>query len=171
MTTPGLSFRLRAIRVGRWLFADLRQLIAVVLLVATGWMIYDEAFRAWDPNRWRPAIAVESPVFAQVCGAHGSWHVLLIWDGIDAPWRLYFERRSYLGNAGYHHSTGIESRGFAFVVLPHRVNDGDYILDPYAAVALPYWFVAVGNSAWLAWRLRKRRPLLSTESALPPTPV
>lgn len=171
MITPGLSFRLRAIRVGRWLFADLRQLIAIVLLVATGWMIYDEAFRTRDPNRWRPAIAVESPVFAQVCGAHGSWHVLLIWDGIDAPWRLYFERRSYLGNAGYHHSKGMEALGFAFVVLPHRVNDGDYILNPYAAVALPYWFVAVGSSAWLAWRLRKRKPLLSTDSALPPTPV
>lgn len=171
MTTPSLSIRLRAMRVGRWLFVDLRQSIAVLLLVVTGWMIYDEAFRAWDPNRWRPAIAMESPVFAQVCGAHGSWHVLLIWNGIEGPWRLYCERRSYLGNARYHHSTGIEALGFAFVVLPHRVNGGDYLLNPYAAVALPYWFVAVASSAWLAYRLRKRQPLPMTDSALPPTSV
>ena len=165
------TFRMRAIRIGQWLFADLRQLIAVVLLMATAWMICDEAFRAWNPNRWRPAIAVESPVFVQICGSHASWHVLVAWQGTAAPWRLHFERRSYLGNAGYHHSTGIEALGFALVVLTHRFDGGDYLMEPYAAMAIPYWFFAVVVSTWLVCRLRKRQLFLTNDSARPPTPV
>lgn len=171
MTFTDSTFRMRTIRVGRWLFADLRLLLAVVLLAATGWKIFDEAFRWPNPNRWRPAVAVESPVFVQVCGARGSWQALAIWQGLEAPWRLHWERRSYIGNAGHHHAMGIDALGFALVILPRHFNGGDYEVYPYVAVALPYWFFAVLLSTWLVCRLRRRQSLLTTNSPLPPAPV
>jgi len=76
-----------------------------------------------------------------MCSQKSALHMLAMRDRSGKWPSIHFDRQTCLGNAGYPHGLGLSLGGFEFRVLPRRYSGGDYVVFPYAAVAVPYWFI------------------------------
>jgi hypothetical protein len=66
------------------------------------------------------------------------------------------------GDGGYrgdHDGYVVGGLGFVAAWLPHTFNGGDYILSPFLALVVPYWFLIAGSAIGLAAALGSLRPL------------
>jgi hypothetical protein len=66
------------------------------------------------------------------------------------------------GDGGYrgdHDGYLVSALGFIAAWLPHTFNGGDYIMSPFAAVVVPYWFLIAGSAVGLAVVLGAAQPL------------
>lgn len=61
---------------------------------------------------------------------------------------LQLDRATNLGRSGYHHGFVVSGLGFTVAVLSKTHHGGDYVVSPYVAFVLPYWFLMV-MSGWL----------------------
>lgn len=99
----------------------------------------------------KPAMALCVPGgFLQGTGMRDGLHCICMRDHLSRTVSIQFERATYLGNAGYHGATVVQFGGFTGAILTKTYNETDYILSPYAALVLPYWFlVATFGCAFL----------------------
>src|SRR5690606_36075427 len=85
-------------------------------------------------------------LIVQATSYPGTLHLLMERDRSQRPAVLSLKRLTYLGNGGYHHGYGFELLGFAFSLMPHEFDGGDYMVPPYVAFAVPYWFLTVATA-------------------------
>jgi hypothetical protein len=71
----------------------------------------------------------------------GAAHVVVVAEKPEFNLQFELARPSYARIADYHHGSIVDFLGFAFAWLPAEFDGGDYTVRPYAAVAVPYWFI------------------------------
>jgi hypothetical protein len=70
----------------------------------------------------------------------GAAHFVVVAETPEFNLELESARPRYARVAEYHHGSIVDFLGFKLAWLHTEFNGGDYIVRPYAAVAIPYWF-------------------------------
>jgi hypothetical protein len=112
---------------------------SLLLGISVGLWVYSSGvyYRTLEPlaGAWR----THGMVF-QAFSNKGAAHFVVIADEPELNFTIESARPSYARIAKYHHGSIVDSFGFALAWLPARFNGGDYTVQPYAAMAIPYWF-------------------------------
>jgi hypothetical protein len=129
-------------RLIHWRPSNRCGLIALLLLaLSVGLWLYASGiyYRSLAPLgiAWR----TQGLVF-QTFSNGGAAHFVVVADKPEFNLQFELARPSYARIAKYHHSI-VDFLGFAVAWLPAEFDGGDFTVRPYAAVAVPYWFITL----------------------------
>jgi len=130
-------------RIIHWRPSNRCGIIALTILsLSVGLWLYASGvyYRALEPLgiAWR----TQGLVF-QTFSNKGAAHFVVVAEKPEFNLKFESARPSYAHIAKYHHGSIVDFLGFAFAWLPASFNGGDYKVRPYAAVAVPYWFITL----------------------------
>jgi hypothetical protein len=159
-------------RMIHWRPSNRCGIIALLLLsLSVGLWLYGSGiyYRPLEPLgiAWR----TQGLIF-QTFSNKGAAHFVVVAEEPELNLEFESARPSYAHVAKYHHGSLVNLFGFAVAWLPERYDGGDYIVLPYAALAIPYWFIAtlllLVSIQWLRFRWSQFQPAKKTPRSLAP---
>jgi hypothetical protein len=99
----------------------------------------------------RPAAALNLPyVTIQVVARDNGVHLVALRHR-EFTFEFKLDHVIRLDNTNYVHARAVRLLGLTVAILPRTFDGVDYIVSPYAAIALPYWFlIGVSSLALVA---------------------
>ncbi|MBN1974944.1 MAG: hypothetical protein JW787_14985 [Sedimentisphaerales bacterium] len=94
----------------------------------------------------KPAVAIQSRfALSQVCARNDGIHFLVTESRGRQLLKVHFKHVNYMGNDGYRWGHVINLLALVIAISPTGTGGIDYIVSPYMAIAIPYWFLISGT--------------------------